>query len=80
MPLGCLSFRKSNVETLWRSKARLVGIDISASAIKLLELSRDDGGYVVEGYGAEPPPENTVDELLIFITPKIIRESGDRVR
>ena len=80
MPLGCLSFRKSNVETLWRSKARLVGIDISASAIKLLELSRDDGGYVVEGYGAEPPPENTVDELLIFITPKIIRESRNRVR
>ena len=61
-------------------KPGLVGIDISASAIKLLELSRDDGGYVVESYGAEPLPENTVDELLIFITPKIIRESRDRVR
>ena len=33
-------------------KPGLVGLDISASAIKLLELSRDDGGYVVEGAGA----------------------------
>ena len=32
-------------------KLGLVGLDISASAIKLLELSRGDGGYVVESYG-----------------------------
>ena len=46
-------------------KLGLVGLDISASAIKLLELSRDDGGYVVESYGAEPLPENTVVEQNI---------------
>ena len=122
-------------------KLGLVGLDISASAIKLLELSGGDGGYVVESYGVEPLPENTVVEQnivdvaavaeaikrlqastqfkskaaavavagsavitktievpaslkenqieeqllmdadqLIFITPKIIRESGDRVQ
>jgi type IV pilus assembly protein PilM len=46
-------------------KPGLVGIDISASAIKLLELSRDDEGWVVESYGAEPLPENTVVEQNI---------------
>ena len=46
-------------------KPGLVGLDISASAIKLLELSRDDGGYVVESYGVEPLPENTVVEQNI---------------
>ena len=46
-------------------KSGLIGLDISASAIKLLELSRDDGGYVVESYGVEPLPENTVVEQNI---------------
>ena len=46
-------------------KPGLVGLDISASAIKLLELSCDDEGYVVESYGAEPLPENTVVEQNI---------------
>jgi len=38
----------------------VVGIDISSTAIKLLELSRVSKGYRVESYVMEPLPENTV--------------------
>ena len=47
---------------LKRSKPGLIGLDISASAIKLLELSLGPDGYVVESYGAEPLPEDAVVE------------------
>ena len=48
-----------------RSKRGLIGLDISASAIKLLELSLGPDGYVVERYGAEPLPENALVEQEI---------------
>ena len=38
----------------------LLGIDISATAIKLLELSKGGGGYRVESYAVEPVPANSV--------------------
>ncbi|MFT5132186.1 MAG: type IV pilus assembly protein PilM [Gammaproteobacteria bacterium] len=38
----------------------LVGIDISATAIKLLELSKSGGRYRVESYAVEPVPANSV--------------------
>jgi type IV pilus assembly protein PilM len=38
----------------------LVGIDISATAIKLLELSKNGGTYRVESYAVEPVPANSV--------------------
>ena len=38
----------------------LVGIDISATAIKLLELSKSGGTYRVESYAVEPVPANSV--------------------
>ena len=38
----------------------LVGIDISATAIKLLELSKSGGRYHVESYAVEPVPANSV--------------------
>lgn len=38
----------------------LVGVDISASAIKLLELSRSGGRYRVESFAVEPLPANSV--------------------
>ncbi len=46
-------------------KPSLVGLDISPSAVKMLELSFDGEGYVVENYGAEPLPENTIVEQNI---------------
>lgn len=48
MPL----FRKKSVP--------LIGIDISATAVKLLELSRSGGRYRVESYAVEPLPSNSV--------------------
>ena len=38
----------------------IVGVDISATAIKLLELSRAGGKYRVESYAVEPLPANSV--------------------
>ncbi len=38
----------------------LIGIDISATAIKLLELSKSGGRYRVESYAVEPVPANSV--------------------
>lgn len=38
----------------------VVGVDISATAIKLLELSRSGGKYRVESYAVEPLPANSV--------------------
>ncbi len=38
----------------------LLGIDISATAIKLLELSKSGGRYRVESYAVEPVPANSV--------------------
>lgn len=38
----------------------VIGVDISATAIKLLELSRGGGSYRVESYAVEPLPANSV--------------------
>ncbi|OQW95429.1 MAG: pilus assembly protein PilM [Beggiatoa sp. IS2] len=43
----------------------LVGIDISSTAVKLLELSRTGKGYRVESYGMEPLPEKAVEDKNI---------------
>ena len=43
----------------------LLGIDISASAIKLLELSESGGKYRIESYAVEPLPANSVVEKNI---------------
>jgi len=46
---------------LFKKKSNpLVGIDISATAIKLLELSKSGGRYRVESYAVEPVPANSV--------------------
>ena len=78
-----------------RKTPTVVGLDISSTAVKLLELSQDKGQYRVESYGVEviqlktpvlgdlpvvgrlfrnSARTNDKDELLIFITPRIIRE------
>lgn len=43
----------------------MLGVDISSTSIKLLELSRTNDGYRVEGYTVEPLPENAVVEKNI---------------
>ena len=43
----------------------LVGLDITTSSIKLIELSMAGGQYRVEAYAAEPTPQNAVNEQTI---------------
>ena len=43
----------------------MLGLDISSTSVKLLELSKSGGGYQVESYGVEPLPENAVVEKNI---------------
>ena len=54
----------------------LVGVDISSSSIKILELSRAHGRYVVENYGIEFLPLQSVVERNI----KDIRKVGEAIR
>lgn len=50
---------------LQNSKTPLVGIDISSTAVKLLQLSQTGGRYRVEHYAVEPLPANAVSEKNI---------------
>lgn len=51
---------------LFTKKANtLLGIDISSTSVKLLELSRSGGRYKVEAYAVEPLPINAVVEKNI---------------
>jgi len=43
----------------------MLGLDISSTSVKLLELSKSGGDYKVESYGVEPLPENAVVEKNI---------------
>jgi len=40
----------------------MLGVDISSTSVKLLELSRNNDGYRVESYAVEPLPDNAVVE------------------
>ncbi len=48
-----------------KKKPPLVGIDISASSVKVLELSKSGQQYRVERYAVEPLPQNAVVEHAI---------------
>lgn len=48
-----------------KKSSALVGIDISSSSVKLLELSKSGGKYKVENYASRMLPENAVVEKNI---------------
>lgn len=48
-----------------KKKRALLGIDISSSSVKVLELSRVNGRYQVEAYASEPLPANAIVERNI---------------
>lgn len=53
--------RNSVVLGLFKKKSNaLLGIDISSTSVKLIELSRSGGRYKVEAYAVEPLPSNAV--------------------
>ncbi|MCU7836364.1 MAG: pilus assembly protein PilM [gamma proteobacterium symbiont of Taylorina sp.] len=65
----------------------MLGVDISSSAIKLLELSHSGNKYKVEAYTVEPLPPNSVSEKNITdveavgeAVKKAVKRSGTRQR
>lgn len=59
-----------------RRSRPLVGLDISSSAVKLVELSRQGNSFRLEGYAAEPMPVGAMNEKSIVD----IDAAGDAVR
>lgn len=57
-------------------KPPLIGVDISSTAVKLLQLSRSGGRYRVEHYAVEPLPPNSVVEKNIVEVDAV----GDAIR
>jgi type IV pilus assembly protein PilM len=48
-----------------RKKVPVLGIDISSTSVKLVELSPAGNGYKVESHAVEPLPANAVVEKNI---------------
>ena len=70
---------------LFNKKANtLLGIDISSTSVKLLELSRSGSRYKVEAYAVEPLPPNAVVEKNIAelegVDPKSLRTTLDELK
>jgi type IV pilus assembly protein PilM len=75
------------VELFVRKKPPLIGVDISSSAVKVLELSKAGDHYRVERYAVEPLPRNSVVESAITDVEQVgaavehaIRRSGTRCK
>jgi len=62
-------------QTLWSGGGQaLIGLDISSSAVKLLEFGRRGDQYSVEAYAVEPLPPNVVADKQVA-DPKIVGEA-----
>ncbi len=48
-----------------RKHRPVLGLDITSSSIKLIELSLSGGQYIVDSYAAEPTPQNAMNEKAI---------------
>ena len=72
---------------LSRSKLKVVGLDISTTAVKLLELSKSGDKFRVESYAVEPLPPNSVIEKNISDVEgvgeairKVVKRSGTHTK
>ena len=55
---------------LFGSRSRpLIGLDITTSSIKLVELTQSGKSYRAESYAAEPTPPNAINEKTIVDAP-----------
>src|SRR6202451_1523958 len=52
----------------------LLGLDITTSSIKLIELAMSGGQYRVESYAAEPTPPNAMNEKTL-VEPQAVGEA-----
>ena len=48
-----------------RAAKSLIGLDITTSSVKLIELTESGRSYRVESYSAEPTPPNAINEKAI---------------
>jgi len=60
-----------------RKYRQLLGLDITTSSIKLIELAMAGGQYRVEAYAAEPTPPNAMNEKTI-VDPEAVGEAVRR--
>ncbi|MDH5648433.1 MAG: pilus assembly protein PilM [Gammaproteobacteria bacterium] len=58
----------------------MIGIDISSSAVKVLELSRSGSHYKVERFAVEPLPQNAVAEHAITEVDQVAEAVGRAVK
>ena len=57
-----------------RKNRQLLGLDITTSSIKLIELTMGGGQYRVEAYAAEPTPANSMNEKTL-VDPQAVGEA-----
>ena len=60
-----------------RKYRQLLGLDITTSSIKLIELALAGGQYRVEAYAAEPTPPNAMNEKTL-VDPESVGEAIKR--
>ncbi len=70
-----------------RKNKTLLGLDISSSAVKLLELSVQNNRFRVESYAVEPiPPNSVVEKTITHIEPvgetihRAVKRSGTKLK
>jgi type IV pilus assembly protein PilM len=69
--LGAVIFRRNDLKRkekmflLQRKYRPLLGLDITTSSVKIIELAMGGGQYRVEAYAAEPTPQNAINEKAI---------------
>ena len=63
---------------LFSKRSQIIGLDISSTSVKLLEISRGKLGMQVESYAVEPLPVNSVNEKTIQ-DPEAVGEAVRRV-
>ncbi len=70
-----------------KKRPPLVGIDISASSVKVLELSKSGDSYRVERFAAEPVPQNAIVEHAITeveqvaeVVQRAVKRSGTKLK
>jgi len=70
-----------------RANKIMIGLDITTSSIKLIELNQSGQTYRVESYAAEPTPPNAINEKAIVDADAVgeairraVRRSGTKIR
>jgi type IV pilus assembly protein PilM len=70
-----------------RSSKVLIGLDITTSSIKLIELINSGSAYRVESYAAEPTPPNAINEKAIVDAEAVgeairraVKRSGTKIK